>query len=188
MLDPVCADHDDVSVSQLEGAMGMWTAETYVRSSATPGARRVSFDVPLPAKAVDARVAQRAEVGRMLHDVTKHRSAAHTASEAERRALREEIDRLNAQSTEREEILAKELEEERRIREGLAAREARGAVYDTPTAYREAEALQVGLPELISQARCTVEQRVQPLREENARLRKRLGGGVLLALQVRCMG
>ena len=64
MLDPVCADHDDVSVSQLEGAMGMWTAETYVRSSATPGARRVSFDVPLPVKVVDKNVAQRAEPGK----------------------------------------------------------------------------------------------------------------------------
>ena len=61
MLDPVCADHDDVSVSQLEGAMGMWTAETYVRSSANAGARRISFDVPLPVKAVDKNVAQRAE-------------------------------------------------------------------------------------------------------------------------------
>ena len=64
MLDPVCADHDDVSVSQLEGAMGMWTAETYVRSSATPGDRRISFDVPLPVKAVDKNVAQRADPGK----------------------------------------------------------------------------------------------------------------------------
>ena len=64
MLDPVCADHDDVSVSQLEGAMGMWTAETVVRSSATPGDRRISFDVPLPVKAVDKNVAQRAEPGK----------------------------------------------------------------------------------------------------------------------------
>ena len=60
-LDPVCADHDNVSVSQFQGAMGAWTSETYVRSSATPGARRISFDVPLPVKAVDKNVAQRAE-------------------------------------------------------------------------------------------------------------------------------
>ena len=63
-LDPVCADHDNVSVSQFQGAMGAWTSETYVRSSATPGVRRISFDVPLPVKVVDKNVAQRADPGK----------------------------------------------------------------------------------------------------------------------------
>ena len=64
-LDPVCADHDNVSVSQFQGAMGVRTSETYVRSSATPaGVRRISFDVPLPVKVVENKVAQRADPGK----------------------------------------------------------------------------------------------------------------------------
>jgi len=64
MLDPTCADIDDVTISQLEGATGMWAAETHVRSSTKASLRRVSFDVPLPVKVVDAKVAQRAEDGK----------------------------------------------------------------------------------------------------------------------------
>ena len=64
MLDPTCADIDDVTISQLEGATGMWAAETHVRSSTKASLRRVSFDVPLPVKVVDAKVAQRAEAGK----------------------------------------------------------------------------------------------------------------------------
>ena len=64
MLDPTGADIDDVTISQLEGATGMWAAETHVRSSTKASLRRVSFDVPLPVKVVDAKVAQRAVAGK----------------------------------------------------------------------------------------------------------------------------
>ncbi len=65
MLDPICADADDVSVSQLEAAMGMW--ETLLRRPPSDHAssRRLSFDVPpLPAKVVDAKAPQRVEAGK----------------------------------------------------------------------------------------------------------------------------
>ena len=64
MLDPICSDVDDVSVSQLEGAMGMWSEETYRLSSSHAPSRRLSFDVPLPVKVVDEKVAQRAVPGK----------------------------------------------------------------------------------------------------------------------------
>ncbi|CAK0884988.1 unnamed protein product [Prorocentrum cordatum] len=49
MLDPVCADIDDVAVSQLEGAMSTWSEETFFLSSKHAPSRRLTFDVPLPA-------------------------------------------------------------------------------------------------------------------------------------------
>eukprot|EP00959_Pyramimonas_sp_CCMP1952_P190331 3981030-Pyramimonas_sp.AAC.1 len=55
MVDPICSDTDDVSISQLEGAMGMWAEEAYLLSSNHAPSRRLSFDVPLPVKAVDAK-------------------------------------------------------------------------------------------------------------------------------------
>ena len=64
MLDPICSDIDDVSVSQLEGAMGMWSEETYRLSSSHAPSRRLSFDVPLPVRVVDGKVAQRVEPGK----------------------------------------------------------------------------------------------------------------------------
>ena len=64
MLDLICSDIDDVSVSQLEGAMGMWSEETYRLSSIHAPSRRLSFDVPLPVRLVDGKVAQRVEPGK----------------------------------------------------------------------------------------------------------------------------
>ena len=64
MLNPICSDIDDVSVSQLEGAMGMWSEETCRLSSSHAPSRRLSFDVPLPVKVVDSKVAQRVEPGK----------------------------------------------------------------------------------------------------------------------------
>ena len=64
MLDPICSDFDDVSISQLEGAMAMWSEETYRLSSSHAPSRRLSFDVPLPVRAVDGKVAQRVEPGK----------------------------------------------------------------------------------------------------------------------------
>ncbi len=59
MLDPICSDVDKVSLRELESAMGMWSED---RASS----QRLSFDVPLPAKAVvDANKApQRVEAGK----------------------------------------------------------------------------------------------------------------------------
>ena len=54
--DPVCAN---ISISQLESARYLWSEEAFRSSSTQPMARRYSFDVPLPAKVVDAKVAQR---------------------------------------------------------------------------------------------------------------------------------
>ena len=39
--------------------MQLWTEEAFISSSTQPKARRFSFDVPLPAKVVDTKVAQR---------------------------------------------------------------------------------------------------------------------------------
>ena len=64
MLDPICSDVEAVSISQLEGAMGLWSEEAYLLSSNHAPSRRLSFDVALPVKVVDARVAQRAEPGK----------------------------------------------------------------------------------------------------------------------------
>ncbi|CAK0804948.1 unnamed protein product, partial [Prorocentrum cordatum] len=64
MLDPVCADIDDVTVSQLEGAMSIWSEETFLLSSKHAPSRRLTFDVPLPALVVDAQAAQRLEPGK----------------------------------------------------------------------------------------------------------------------------
>ncbi|CAK0791991.1 unnamed protein product [Prorocentrum cordatum] len=64
MLDPVCADIDDVAVSQLEGAMRIWSEETFLLSPKHAPSRRLTFDVPLPALVVDAQVAQRLEPGK----------------------------------------------------------------------------------------------------------------------------
>ncbi|CAK0885854.1 unnamed protein product, partial [Prorocentrum cordatum] len=61
MLDPICSDIDDVTVSQLEGAMGMWSEEAYSLSSKHAPSRRLSFDAPIPALVVDVEVAQRLE-------------------------------------------------------------------------------------------------------------------------------
>ncbi|CAK0877496.1 unnamed protein product, partial [Prorocentrum cordatum] len=61
MLDPIFSDIDDVTVSQLEGAMGMWSEEAYSLSSKHAPSRRLSFDVPIPALVVDVMVAQRFE-------------------------------------------------------------------------------------------------------------------------------
>eukprot|EP00959_Pyramimonas_sp_CCMP1952_P043273 905594-Pyramimonas_sp.AAC.1 len=49
MLDPICSDIDDVTVSQLVGAMGAWSEEAYSFSSKHAPSRRLSFDAPIPA-------------------------------------------------------------------------------------------------------------------------------------------
>ena len=64
MLDPLCSDFDDVSVSQLEGAMGLWSEETYRLSSSHAPSRRFPLDVPLPVRVVDVKVAQREGPGK----------------------------------------------------------------------------------------------------------------------------
>ena len=64
MLDPICSDLDEVLISQLEGGASMWSEETYLLSSTDAASRRLSFDVPLPVKVVDEKVAQRAEPGK----------------------------------------------------------------------------------------------------------------------------
>ena len=42
----------------------MWSEETYLLSSSDAPSRRLSFDVPLPVKVVDEKVAQRAVPGK----------------------------------------------------------------------------------------------------------------------------
>ena len=64
MLDPIRSDIDDFSLSALEGAMGLWSEDAFRRSSNHAPWRRLSFDVPLPVKVVDSKVAQRAEPGK----------------------------------------------------------------------------------------------------------------------------
>ena len=60
MLDPIAdVTSDAVSISQLEGAMIMWAEERFLLSSEHPPSRRYSFDVPLPARVVNTKVAQR---------------------------------------------------------------------------------------------------------------------------------
>ena len=64
MLDPICSDFDEVLISQLEGAMSLWSEEAYHLSSNHAPSRHLSFDVPLPVAVVDTNVAQRAEPGK----------------------------------------------------------------------------------------------------------------------------
>ena len=71
MLDPTSSEIEDVSVSQLEGAMGLWTDDTFRSSSKNPQLRRFTFDVPLPALVVDAQVAQPLEPGKPAVCVTE---------------------------------------------------------------------------------------------------------------------
>ncbi|CAK0883673.1 unnamed protein product [Prorocentrum cordatum] len=71
MLDPVCADIDDVTVSQLEGAMSIWSEETFLLSSKHAPSRRLTFDVPLLALVVNAQVAQRHEPGKPVVCLTE---------------------------------------------------------------------------------------------------------------------
>ena len=60
MIDPVVdPGSDSISISQLESARYLWSEEAFQSSSTQPMARRYSFDVPLPAKVIDSRVAQR---------------------------------------------------------------------------------------------------------------------------------
>ena len=59
MADPVVSDTDEVTISQIEGAMSIWSEEAYRLSSKNPQSRRLSFDVPLPVMVVDSKVAQR---------------------------------------------------------------------------------------------------------------------------------
>ena len=62
MLDAIGDMHSDgITISQLEKAMWMWSAEAFLLSSTQPGNRRYSFDVPLPAKVEDVNVVQRKE-------------------------------------------------------------------------------------------------------------------------------
>jgi len=62
MLNPVGdLRSDSISISQLESAMQLWSEEAFRSSATQPVARRYSFDVPLPAKVVDSKVAQRKE-------------------------------------------------------------------------------------------------------------------------------
>ena len=65
MLDPVgdpgC---DSISISLLGIAMQLWSEEAVRSSSTHPMARRYSFGVPIPAKVVDSKVAQRKEKGK----------------------------------------------------------------------------------------------------------------------------
>ncbi|CAK0811629.1 unnamed protein product, partial [Prorocentrum cordatum] len=64
MLDPLAADTSDiVSISQLDAAMANWTEERLLLSSDHPPSRRYSFDVPLPARVVNTKVAQRMTEG-----------------------------------------------------------------------------------------------------------------------------
>ncbi|CAK0878358.1 unnamed protein product [Prorocentrum cordatum] len=64
MLDPLPADTSDtVSISQLDAAMANWTEERLLLSSDHPPSRRYSFDVPLPARVGNTRVAQRMTQG-----------------------------------------------------------------------------------------------------------------------------
>ena len=65
MLNPVGdLSSDSISISQLESAMKLWSEEAFLSSATQPMARRYSFDVPLPAKVVDSKVAQRQEKGK----------------------------------------------------------------------------------------------------------------------------
>ena len=60
MIDPVVdPGSDNISISQLENATQLWSEDAFRSSSTQPMARRFSFDVPLPAKVVDSKVAQR---------------------------------------------------------------------------------------------------------------------------------
>ena len=62
MLDAIRDLHSDgITISQLERAMWMWSEEAFLLSATQPGNRRYSFDVPLPAKVEDVKVAQRKE-------------------------------------------------------------------------------------------------------------------------------
>ena len=57
MLDPLAdGAAATISVSQLEGAMPTWSEARYTLSSDDPSSRRYSFDVPLPARVLDAKV------------------------------------------------------------------------------------------------------------------------------------
>ena len=65
MLNPVGdLSSDSISISQLESAMKLWSEEAFRSSATQPLARRYSFDVLLPAKVLDSKVAQRKEKGR----------------------------------------------------------------------------------------------------------------------------
>ena len=65
MLDPIPDSHLDViTTSQLEKAQMMWSEEVFLVSSTQERNRRYSFDVPLPAKVVDVKVAQRKDDGK----------------------------------------------------------------------------------------------------------------------------
>ncbi|CAK0853209.1 unnamed protein product [Prorocentrum cordatum] len=64
MLDPICSDIDDVSASQLEGAVGVRSEEAHSLSPKHAASRRLSFDAPIPAMVVDVKVAQRFEPNR----------------------------------------------------------------------------------------------------------------------------
>ncbi|CAK0876398.1 unnamed protein product, partial [Prorocentrum cordatum] len=65
MLDQICSDIDDATVSQLEGAMGTWSEEAYSLSSKHAPSLRLSFDAPIPALVVDVEVAQRFEPNKL---------------------------------------------------------------------------------------------------------------------------
>jgi len=65
MLDPVhCDGSDSISINHLESAMWMWSEEAFLLSSPHPASRRFSFDVPLPARVLDIKVAQRHSAGK----------------------------------------------------------------------------------------------------------------------------
>ena len=55
---------ESITISQLEGAMQMWSEQTLLLSSNHAPSRRYSFDVPLPVMVVDKNVAQRKEKGK----------------------------------------------------------------------------------------------------------------------------
>ena len=61
MLDFLSSDaqQDSITICQFESAMRMWSEEAFHQSSSNSALRRYSFDVPLPAKVVDVKVAQR---------------------------------------------------------------------------------------------------------------------------------
>ena len=67
MLDPIDdGTSDTVSISQLEGAMAMWTEERFLLSSEHPPSRRYSLVAPLPARVVNTKVAQRMSEGESI--------------------------------------------------------------------------------------------------------------------------
>ena len=58
MLDPTHrSGSDSVSITQLESAIWMWGEDALRMSSPDPLSRRYSFDVPLPARVLDPKVA-----------------------------------------------------------------------------------------------------------------------------------